>query len=193
MSTRVTPHKFCYEVLRHSNIHSCKIFILFSADEKFDGTYQTNVVVGSEGHCLFIPPGIFKVKPNIYFCQTLPLMHYQTILTSFSTPVNVQDRHHLVSFWRPAVRPQVWVLDLLWVAGGPLGDSFLFHQQKGLVFTQTHPHWLSDLLCLSHPRQEESAISSFLDCCQQGINSRFLNHLISGILVYWSQKVVLEV
>merc|ERR1719193_1729978 len=31
-----------------------------SADEKFDGTYQTNVVVGSEGHCLFIPPGIFK-------------------------------------------------------------------------------------------------------------------------------------
>ena len=66
MSTRVTPHKFCYEVLRHSNIHSCKIFILFSADEKFDGTYQTNVVVGSEGHCLFIPPGIFKVKPSIF-------------------------------------------------------------------------------------------------------------------------------
>jgi len=31
-----------------------------SADEKFDGTYQTNVVVGSDGHCLFIPPGIFK-------------------------------------------------------------------------------------------------------------------------------------
>ena len=40
---------------------------LFSADEKFDGTYQTNVVVGSEGHCLFIPPGIFKVKLNILF------------------------------------------------------------------------------------------------------------------------------
>ena len=35
---------------------------IFSADEKFDGTYQTNVVVGSDGHCLFIPPGIFKVK-----------------------------------------------------------------------------------------------------------------------------------
>merc|ERR1719295_1126866 len=31
-----------------------------SADEKFDGTYQTNVVVGYDGHCLFIPPGIFK-------------------------------------------------------------------------------------------------------------------------------------
>ena len=32
-----------------------------SADEKFDGTYQTNVVVNSEGGCLYVPPGIFKV------------------------------------------------------------------------------------------------------------------------------------
>jgi len=31
-----------------------------SADEKFDGTYQTNVVVNSEGGCLYVPPGIFK-------------------------------------------------------------------------------------------------------------------------------------
>ena len=34
--------------------------LCFSADEKFDGTYQTNVVVSSEGGCLFVPPGIFK-------------------------------------------------------------------------------------------------------------------------------------
>ena len=32
----------------------------FSADEKFDGTYPTNVVVTNEGHCTYIPPGIFK-------------------------------------------------------------------------------------------------------------------------------------
>ena len=32
-----------------------------SADEKFDGTYPTNVVVTNEGHCTYIPPGIFKV------------------------------------------------------------------------------------------------------------------------------------
>jgi len=31
-----------------------------SADEKFDGTYPTNVVVTNEGHCTYIPPGIFK-------------------------------------------------------------------------------------------------------------------------------------
>ena len=29
----------------------------------------------------------------------------------------MQDRHHVVSLRRPAVRPQVWLLDLLWLAG----------------------------------------------------------------------------
>ena len=32
----------------------------FSADEKFDGTFQTNVVVSDNGTCLYVPPGIFK-------------------------------------------------------------------------------------------------------------------------------------
>ncbi|XP_033212978.1 neuronal acetylcholine receptor subunit alpha-7-like [Belonocnema kinseyi] len=31
-----------------------------SADEGFDGTYPTNVVVKSNGTCLYVPPGIFK-------------------------------------------------------------------------------------------------------------------------------------
>ncbi|KAG5884941.1 hypothetical protein JTB14_032813 [Gonioctena quinquepunctata] len=31
-----------------------------SADEGFDGTYQTNVVVKHNGICLYVPPGIFK-------------------------------------------------------------------------------------------------------------------------------------
>jgi nicotinic acetylcholine receptor len=35
-------------------------FNAYSADEKFDGTYQTNVVVRHNGTCLYIPPGIFK-------------------------------------------------------------------------------------------------------------------------------------
>lgn len=31
-----------------------------SADEGFDGTYHTNVVVKHNGSCLYVPPGIFK-------------------------------------------------------------------------------------------------------------------------------------
>ncbi|EZA62223.1 Neuronal acetylcholine receptor subunit alpha-7 [Ooceraea biroi] len=30
------------------------------ADEGFDGTYPTNVVVRNNGTCLYVPPGIFK-------------------------------------------------------------------------------------------------------------------------------------
>ena len=33
---------------------------IFSADEKFDGTFPTNVVVTDTGSCTYIPPGIFK-------------------------------------------------------------------------------------------------------------------------------------
>lgn len=32
----------------------------FSADEGFDGTYHTNIVVKHNGSCLYVPPGIFK-------------------------------------------------------------------------------------------------------------------------------------
>lgn len=31
-----------------------------SADEGFDGTYPTNVVVRQNGSCMYVPPGIFK-------------------------------------------------------------------------------------------------------------------------------------
>ena len=34
--------------------------IYCSADERFDGTYQTNIVVSSDGSMLYVPPGIFK-------------------------------------------------------------------------------------------------------------------------------------
>ena len=36
------------------------LLTFFSADEAFDGTYPTNVVVTNEGGCTYIPPGIFK-------------------------------------------------------------------------------------------------------------------------------------
>ena len=31
-----------------------------SADERFDSTFPTNVVVGNTGSMLYVPPGIFK-------------------------------------------------------------------------------------------------------------------------------------
>ena len=34
--------------------------LMFSADEAFDGTYPTNVVVTNTGKCTYSPPGIFK-------------------------------------------------------------------------------------------------------------------------------------
>ena len=44
--------------------HSCHLHILMiivrSADERFDGTYQTNIVVSNDGSMLYVPPGIFK-------------------------------------------------------------------------------------------------------------------------------------
>lgn len=36
------------------------LLFFFSADEGFDGTYPTNVVVRNNGSCLYVPPGIFK-------------------------------------------------------------------------------------------------------------------------------------
>ena len=41
--------------------HTIKsVIFATSADEKFDGTYQTNVVVSHDGSCLYVPPGLFK-------------------------------------------------------------------------------------------------------------------------------------
>lgn len=42
---------------RKQGIH---YYARFSADEGFDGTYPTNVVVKDNGTCLYVPPGIFK-------------------------------------------------------------------------------------------------------------------------------------
>nr|QRN45447.1 nicotinic ACH-alpha6 receptor [Carausius morosus] len=47
---RITPNK----------IWRPDILMYNSADEGFDGTYHTNVVVRHDGGCLYVPPGIFK-------------------------------------------------------------------------------------------------------------------------------------
>lgn len=47
---RITPNK----------LWKPDVLMYNSADEGFDGTYQTNVVVRSGGSCLYVPPGIFK-------------------------------------------------------------------------------------------------------------------------------------
>lgn len=36
------------------------ILLYNSADEKFDATFHTNILVSSSGHCHYLPPGIFK-------------------------------------------------------------------------------------------------------------------------------------
>ncbi|XP_043201701.1 neuronal acetylcholine receptor subunit alpha-7-like, partial [Amphibalanus amphitrite] len=47
---RIPPHR----------IWKPDVLLYNSADEKFDGTYHTNVVVKNNGSCLYVPPGIFK-------------------------------------------------------------------------------------------------------------------------------------
>nr|ASO96849.1 nicotinic acetylcholine receptor subunit alpha 6 [Rhyzopertha dominica] len=47
---RITPNK----------LWKPDVLMYNSADEGFDGTFQTNVVVKHDGSCLYVPPGIFK-------------------------------------------------------------------------------------------------------------------------------------
>ncbi|KAF7994140.1 hypothetical protein HCN44_011409 [Aphidius gifuensis] len=47
---RITPNK----------LWKPDVLMYNSAEEGFDGTYQTNVVVTHNGNCLYVPPGIFR-------------------------------------------------------------------------------------------------------------------------------------
>jgi len=55
---------FYMSIFSNQRLHNMYLLIFSfnvnSADEKFDGTYQTNVVVRHNGTCLYVPPGIFK-------------------------------------------------------------------------------------------------------------------------------------
>ncbi|CAB3256246.1 unnamed protein product [Arctia plantaginis] len=59
---RITPNKLWKpDVLMYNRmIAKIEFVLVYSADEGFDGTYQTNVVVRNNGSCLYVPPGIFK-------------------------------------------------------------------------------------------------------------------------------------
>jgi hypothetical protein len=52
--------KFVVKNAFESDSLSILHYLLSSADEGFDGTYHTNVVVRNNGSCLYVPPGIFK-------------------------------------------------------------------------------------------------------------------------------------
>lgn len=61
-------------------------FVFDSADEGFDGTYHTNIVVKSNGSCLYVPPG--KINYNrIDF--DLPFFFYVRIYWNVS-PLKVR-------------------------------------------------------------------------------------------------------
>lgn len=45
---------------QHTHFIQYKFSRTHSADEGFDGTFHTNVVVKHNGSCLYVPPGIFK-------------------------------------------------------------------------------------------------------------------------------------
>ena len=109
------------------------LFLHFSADEKFDGTYQTNVVVSDDGSCLYVPPGLFKSTCIIgtFILQFLCCIFWSgNCVVSFLWPGKTLlgtlllqwkvchiFRYHLVPIWRPKVRPQVWQLDIFSLGG----------------------------------------------------------------------------
>ena len=90
-----------WEQVQHNNgLH-------FSADEAFDGTYHTNVIVTSEGMwCAHTQR--FPDKLTNRYVHLHPPRHLQ---------VHLQDRHHLVPLRRPGLRHEVWQLDVWRIQG----------------------------------------------------------------------------
>ena len=96
--------------------NALKLF-LFSADEKFDGTYQTNVVVSNEGSCLYVPPGIFKSTCKIditwfpfddQMCDlkfgSWTYSGWKVSFCSFICPTNIMYIHFLYIFHKDIMR-----------------------------------------------------------------------------------------
>ena len=78
----------------------------------------------------------FHVKVQRLFISCAILFLHHVDISLFQ--VDVQDRHHLVSLRRPAMRPQVWLLDLLWLAGFAFGSLDLVQIDSifwGFIFT----------------------------------------------------------
>ena len=100
-------------VLQHNNL------LHFSADEAFDGTYHTNVIVTSEGMwCVHMYTEVshhdLPDKLTNRYVHLHPPRHLQ---------VHLQDRHHLVPLWRPGLRHEVWQLDVWRIQGESWSSS----------------------------------------------------------------------
>ena len=78
-----------------------------SADEKFDGTYQTNVVVNSEGGCLYVPPGIFKVgTPKL---EMYPRLNYTNHVVIIHPNTNKESKHNIDQLFQSTCK-----IDITW-------------------------------------------------------------------------------
>lgn len=73
-------------VLFHSSFYRYN-----SADEGFDGTYHTNVVVRSNGSCLYVPPG--NESPLTF---TFNVSHLERGWASFSIYCPYYGNHFIV-------------------------------------------------------------------------------------------------
>lgn len=105
----------------YKNILS-SLFFLCSADERFDATFHTNVLVNASGSCQYIPPGInysyhyinhtnmfvfFIIFFNIFFLAVFHSVHeqYQTLqpATSHLQPNHSHadtEQYHTATWWQ---------------------------------------------------------------------------------------------
>lgn len=73
-----------------------------SADEGFDGTFPTNVVVRNNGSCVYIPPGIFKSTCKIditwfpFDDQRCEMKFGSWTYDGFQVLFNSQVHHHQI-------------------------------------------------------------------------------------------------
>ena len=72
-------------------------FYFDSADEKFDGSFPTNVIVSDTGLCSYLPPGIFKVFPFLTVWYLLFLRGELKNLKNGTLPTSWSRRARLTS------------------------------------------------------------------------------------------------
>lgn len=87
----------------------------------------------------------------------------------------MQDRHHLVPLWRPAVWPQVWVMDLLWLAGYEHRHAIFASEVFFSFVKYWQTHWNSyGLACIEVQHYSVSTISS---------SFQFLEHFVTFCVI----------
>ena len=89
--------------------------------------------------------------------------------------VHLQDRHHLVPLRRPAVRPQVWLLDLLWLAGYEHRHAIFASEVFFSFVKYWQTHWnCYGLACIEVQHYSVSTISS---------SFQFLEHFVTFCVI----------